>query len=715
MAADRMLRPWSIWGLAILAGLVIVSAATFELWSARSRLEASTLMEAANLADVGDAQVRAQMRLGLDATRGLAVRALTVDGTRYSDVATLSDSASLVMATHPSVLALELLDASGHVIFASGAAHGLIIPPQNFERDQITVERAPGRSFETVEVGKLLHDPVTQRWYIPIRRSLHNPAGQSAGTILVALDPAKLVDVFEELTSGRHSAVSLQQSDGIIVARYPDHERFVGRSLAGGDIFRLYLPKAPSGAMRLTGVLYHRDLYVAYRKIRGTPFVINLSFDVGESLAPWYRRLWLEAIMVAVALALIGTTALLVARGEARRREAAAAQQGRDIIRGMASVVALIDGDGTIVEVNQALLDLVSFPPQDAIGIKLWDAPWFTPSPEMRARIRSQFEAARGGMPVRADLLFRVDHSRFVVVDTAFRAIAGQGGSGSRVILSGVDVTERRDLEARLSAAQRLEAIGLVSSEIAHDFANYVSVIVGFAELMNDGLAPASPERTYAERILRACANARRMISQLLAYGRPVAAERKAIDLNTVLAEVETTVRPLMPASAAFSVHLARSPVRVSASDAQLSQIFVNLCTNARDALGGSAGSVALSAVVIAPGDPDHPAALDSGDERLAASIRHVGSADADAAYARIVVADSGEGISRESLARIFEPFYTTKPKSRGTGLGLAIVHGAVVALEGVYRIESVPGRGTRFAIYLPVARDEVGAVELAA
>jgi len=708
--AKRVLRPWSIWGLALLAGLVIVSAAAFELWSELGRLETATLMQASNLAKVGDAQVRAQLRLGLDASRAFALRAVAPGGTSIAGVSSLADSASIVMATHPGVMELELLDPSGRIIFARGMPDGLVIQPDRFAADQLIVERNRGSSADRVEVGRLLHDAKTGHWCIPIRRTVFSSSGQLFGTVLAAIDPATLVDVFAELTSDRHSAVSLQQSDGVIVARFPDPARFVGRSLANGDIFRDYLPRSSTGAMRLKGVLFGRDLFVAYRKIRGAPFVINIAFDAREALAPWYRRLWLEGVLTALALALIGMTALLVSRGEARRREAAAAEQGRDIIRGMASMVALIDAEGTIVDANQALLDLVSLAPQDVIGGRLWDAPLFSPAPEAQARIRGYLDKARGGTTVRADILFRADPTRFVVVDTAFQAIAG-----GRVVMSGVDVTQRRDLEARLSAAQRLEAIGLVSSEIAHDFANYISVIVGFAEMLNDGLDPATTERGYAERILRACANARRMISQLLAFGKPAVRATKEIELNTVLGEVETTVRPLMPPTATFSVDLAAVPIRVCASDAQLSQIFVNLCTNARDALAGHAGSVTLSASIVEPGNSDHPATLNAGDERLSASIRHVGTADANVAYARIVVADSGEGISKESLARIFEPFYTTKPKGRGTGLGLAIVHGAVVALDGVYRIESVPERGTRFAIYLPLAQSKPGAVGLAA
>lgn len=703
MKDSRALSPWSIGGLAILAGAIIVAAAAFELWTARNRLEASTLAEATNLANVGDAQVRAQLRLAIDAMRGLGTRAW--NGDTYAGDAAIADSASLLLNAHPGVESMQLVDPAGAVIYASGARGGIVVPARRFVPLMRITE--PGR--RVVEIGRMMRDARTGRWYIPLRNFYWSRDGRQLGAVLAAIRPAALVEMFEGLARERYSSVSLAQRDGTIIARYPDPERFTGRSLARGEVFQKYLPVSESGATRITGVLLGRDLYIAYRGIAGTPFVINISFDVAQSLEPWYRRVWLDSLIVLLALVLVGTTALLVARGQARRLEAAAARQAHDIIGGMPSFAMLVDGEGTLVEANPALLELAATTVDRVIGVKAWDAPWFGRTEEMRDRIRSLLRSAAGTDAIRVDLLFLAGDGRFVAVDTTFRSI-----SGGRVVVSGVDVTERRDLEARLSSARKLEAIGLVTSEIAHDFANYISAIVGFADFLTDDLKAGSTERSYAERIVRVCTNARQMISQILSFGRPEVAAHDPIELNAVLTEVETTVRPLMPASVSFDFDLTPRAVFVAASGAQLSQIFVNLCTNARDALSDKAGSVALAASVLEPGAAGHPASLDAaGDDGM--SVRHVGSADPAETYVRIVVTDTGEGISQDALTRIFEPFYTTKPRSRGTGLGLAIVHGIVPSLKGAYRIESVLGQGTQFAIYLPVARVSRNAVAMAA
>jgi signal transduction histidine kinase len=297
--------------------------------------------------------------------------------------------------------------------------------------------------------------------------------------------------------------------------------------------------------------------------------------------------------------------------------------------------------------------------------------------------------------------------SQFGVLDTSFRAIGGHS-SGKRMILSGVDVTARRNLEVRLGAAQRMETIGLVTSEIAHDFSNYISAISGFAEFLTDDTHDIATRKSFLQRILRACDVAKQTIAQILAYGRPQTADKGEAELCGVLRNVETVVHPLIAAPVAFAIDLPDESVFVSGSEAQLSQIFVNLCTNARDSILGRPGKVSLRMTCITPGAADHPATLNPATEDILLSLRQMGAADPSAAYACIVVSDDGDGIDRVTLERIFEPFYTTKPRSRGTGLGLAIIHGIVLSLNGVYRLESRPGKGTHFAVYLParIARE---------
>ena len=698
MAQRGILNSWSIMGLAVLAGLVIVAGTGTELWAAHDRDENHTLREAGNLANVGDTQIRTQVRLAEDALRGFSQRAMGPDG--FKDTASLASDASLILSTHAEVTALILTGEDGRTIFSTVRNPEAIFDWANFVPQYDATEA--GSNADYVEIGRLQRNTPSTPWFIPIRRSLHDASGALVGYDYALLRPQALTSEFESLTLGRFNAASVQESDGIIVARFPDAQKFVGRSLLSGAIFQTYLPRAPVGALRLRGVLNRRDLYVAYRTVPGTPFIINIAYDANRSLEDWVRRVWLDCAIVLVLLLLIGATAWLVRRDHLRQLSAVAAQQSRDIIGGMASVVALADGDGRILDVNQAFLDLAAVKRTDAVGRKLWELPSFHHAGEKQNRLRALFEAALSGRPARSDVLFRAKGSEFGVLDTAFRPLHDRGGGEKCMILSGVDVTERRNLELRLGAAQRMEAIGLVASEIAHDFSNYIAAIGGFAEFLAADGDDSATRISFAQRILRVCNTARQTISQILSYGRSQDAEKSEIELRTVLRDVETMVHPTIAAPVGFELDLPDSDVFVAGNAGQMTQIFVNLCTNARDAMAGCSGTVRLEMTCVPAGAPDHPATLEPAAKDISLSLRQMGDADPALDYAKIVVTDEGEGIDNATLARIFEPFYTTKPRGRGTGLGLAIIHGLVLSLNGVYRLESRPGFGTTFAVYLP-------------
>jgi two-component system cell cycle sensor histidine kinase/response regulator CckA len=248
-----------------------------------------------------------------------------------------------------------------------------------------------------------------------------------------------------------------------------------------------------------------------------------------------------------------------------------------------------------------------------------------------------------------------------------------------------LDITERKSLEHRLRGTHRMEAIGRLAGGVAHDFNNLLTAILGFSEILLQGLEPADPRRHEVEEVRKAARRATELTQQLLAFSRRQMLEPRVLDLNRVLSDMQAMLRRLIGEDIQLRVELAPALGTVRADRGQLEQVILNLAVNARDALhqGGelviSTANVELDQAFV-----DSHAGARPG--------RHV----------VLSVVDTGIGMEAETLAHIFEPFFTTKGQDKGTGLGLATVYGIVKQSEGYIDVESAPGQGTTFQVYLP-------------
>ena len=252
------------------------------------------------------------------------------------------------------------------------------------------------------------------------------------------------------------------------------------------------------------------------------------------------------------------------------------------------------------------------------------------------------------------------------------------------------DVTEQKALEAQLRQAQKMEAVGRLAGGVAHDFNNLLSVILGYTEivLMAKGLDASLKESL--EQVNEAGQRATELTRQLLAFSRKQIIEPRVLDLTDVLKGLEKMLRRVIGEDVAFHTRLAADLGRVKADPGQIEQVLLNLVVNARDAMphGGSL-TVETKDVVL--------------DE---AFVRDNLGARAGE-YVMLSVSDTGTGIAPEIQTKIFEPFFTTKAEGKGTGLGLATVYGIVKQNGGYIRVESEPGRGATFRIYLPRVEEE--------
>ncbi|HNY26508.1 MAG TPA: PocR ligand-binding domain-containing protein, partial [Candidatus Sumerlaeota bacterium] len=253
---------------------------------------------------------------------------------------------------------------------------------------------------------------------------------------------------------------------------------------------------------------------------------------------------------------------------------------------------------------------------------------------------------------------------------------------------------EKEHLQAQLLQAQKMEAVGQLAGGVAHDFNNLLAVILGYGELIETGLPENSPWREEVLQIISAALRAKDLTRQLLAFSRKQVLEMKPVDLNLLVENMEKMMRRLLGETIELLVILAPNLGRVKADTTQLQQVMLNLCVNARDAMpGGGVLTIETQAVPFAGEESVRPATLQA------------------CPYVLLSISDTGHGMDAETQRRIFDPFFTTKEVGKGTGLGLATAYGIVKQHGGEILVESVPGHGSVFKVFLPEAqvdREEV-------
>jgi PAS domain S-box-containing protein len=257
------------------------------------------------------------------------------------------------------------------------------------------------------------------------------------------------------------------------------------------------------------------------------------------------------------------------------------------------------------------------------------------------------------------------------------------------------DITQRKSLEAQLRQAQKMEAIGRLAGGIAHDFNNLLTVIIGFSELMLLSLPVGVPHHDSVEQIRQAGEKGASLTRQLLAFSRQQVLQPKVLDLNAVVANMDTMLQRVIGEDIDLLTMLSPSLTSVKADPGQIQQILMNLVVNARDAMPeGGRLTIETADVVL---DTDY-------------ARRHVDVSPGR--YVLLAVSDTGCGMDKQTQARLFEPFFTTKAEGKGTGLGLSTVYGIVKQSGGNIWVYSEPGHGTTFRIYLPRIEEAAQAVE---
>ena len=276
-------------------------------------------------------------------------------------------------------------------------------------------------------------------------------------------------------------------------------------------------------------------------------------------------------------------------------------------------------------------------------------------------------------------------------VEATLSCIRLPDGTVANYITVQRDVTLELKLEQQYRQAQKMEAIGALAGGIAHDFNNILAAVLGYTQIAIDTVQDRPTTRKHLQAILKATDRAISLVRQILTFSRKTEQEQKPVMPKIVTKEAVKLLRASLPSTIEIRQNI-RSDSVVIADPTQIHQVIMNLCTNAGYAMQEHGGNLEVSLIDV---DLD----AESAEQYSALSPgRHV----------KLLIADTGCGISPEIIERIFDPFFTTKPHGEGTGLGLSVVHGIVKSCGGAISVHSEQGRGTTFEIYLPVIDSEM-------
>jgi PAS domain S-box-containing protein len=340
---------------------------------------------------------------------------------------------------------------------------------------------------------------------------------------------------------------------------------------------------------------------------------------------------------------------------------------------------------GEFVEVNETFARMLGYERDELLGRSSIDMGLWVDAGD-RERLRNELiaEDRTRGFPVR----FRTRDGDTRTVELSTELITVDGETCALALHQ--DVTDSRLLEEQLRQAQKMEAVGRLAGGVAHDFNNLLTAITGHVEFLLDDLDQDDPRRTDAYEIREGADRARRLTRQLLAFSRQQVLNPRRVDLSDVVASFEGLLRRLIGEDIDLRV-IRHEPCLVRVDPSQLEQVVLNLAVNARDAMpdGGALTLETGCSDLSDPGEAGFPPGLRPGQ------------------YATLHVTDSGSGMDGDTRARIFEPFFTTKPAGKGTGLGLSTVYGIISQSGGHIEVDSEPGDGTTFSIYLPLVDGE--------
>jgi two-component system, cell cycle sensor histidine kinase and response regulator CckA len=349
--------------------------------------------------------------------------------------------------------------------------------------------------------------------------------------------------------------------------------------------------------------------------------------------------------------------------------------------------IALLGTSGRIEEANRALGEMLGSTAAELIGRELAD---FVIG-EDRDQVKSHLADAVAGRGAARTFDVRVLAPRETWASLFISRLEGHAEDEAGLVLHVIDTTEQKNLEAQFAQSSKMQAVGQLAGGVAHDFNNLLTAMIGFCDLLLVRFKPGDPSFADIMQIKQNANRAANLVRQLLAFSRQQTLQPTVLNLTEVLAELSNLLRRLIGEKIELRVVHGRDLGLVEVDQGQIEQVVINLAVNARDAMpnGGALTIRTANATIASP--------LRRGVEVMPPGP-----------YVLIEVGDTGIGIPKENLARIFEPFFSTKEVGSGTGLGLSTVYGIVKQTGGFVFLDSEPGKGAQFSIYLPRVQGKI-------
>lgn len=354
----------------------------------------------------------------------------------------------------------------------------------------------------------------------------------------------------------------------------------------------------------------------------------------------------------------------------------------RLISENAADMIAVVDVNGNRLYNSPAYEKFLGYTAQELHQTSPYDQIHPEDQPKV---LEAANEAKETGIGRRVEYRIRHKNGQWRILESTASAVRNARGEVEKLVIVNREITDRKQLEQQLFLSQKLEAVGRLSGGIAHDFNNLLGVIIGYSQVLQQLIGKKDELREPVDEILKAGDRAASLTRQLLAFSRKQVLEPTVLDLNAVVSEVDKMLRRLIGENIELKIVLDPQLGSVKADRSQIEQVILNLAVNSRDAMpDGGKLTIQTSNTVLGKTDCERYQYVIPGE------------------YILLNVRDNGCGMDEETQSHMFEPFFTTKESGKGTGLGLATVYGVIKQSGGFIWVESSPGNGASFKVYLP-------------
>ncbi len=351
-----------------------------------------------------------------------------------------------------------------------------------------------------------------------------------------------------------------------------------------------------------------------------------------------------------------------------------------------ANAVVITDIEGTIQTVNKAFTELTGYEKDEVVGKK---TKILKSGKHDESFYKNLWETIRSGQVWVGEVVNKRKDGTLYTEEMTITPVRDSLGIITNFIAIKQDVTKQKELQHHLVQAQKMESVGKLASGIAHDFNNILGIIIGYSSLIERNAGDKAKFIQGIQAINKAVQRGANLVQQILTFARKTDVAPDIVRVNTVVTELTKMLEETFPKTITIELALGKHMPALVIDQSQLHQALLNLCVNARDAIlasGRPSGAITVKTSVI-PGSRLQTRYPDAGPEK----------------YISISVADTGTGMDDVIVEKIFEPFFTTKERGKGTGLGLSVVYGIVQSYQGYIDVDSEPGAGTNFTLYIPV------------